>query len=121
MATFFSLQIYSPTTLHLEYNLMHFLFVVHGVHRFGYSNFEQRKWRQQHSSCGGNMQSPIRIDTFRAIPLRMPAVEMVRYHDYLPGPLELRNNGHSGNVDSNLMKNMLCVHNERVLSSCMRL
>ncbi|KAK9692925.1 Eukaryotic-type carbonic anhydrase [Popillia japonica] len=70
-------------------------FKVHGVHRFGYSNFEQRKWRQQHSSCGGNMQSPIRIDTFRAIPLRMPAVEMVRYHDYLPGPLELRNNGHS--------------------------
>ncbi|XP_022910888.2 carbonic anhydrase 2 [Onthophagus taurus] len=70
-------------------------FKVSGIHRFGYSNYEQRNWRREHISCGGEMQSPIRIDSFKAIPLRMPALEMIRFHDYLPGPLDLTNNGHS--------------------------
>lgn len=75
-------------------------------HRFGYSNYEQRKWREEHSSCGGEFQSPIKIDSLKALPLRMPALEMVRYHDLLPGPLELHNNGHSGWLFNNF-KNAL--------------
>lgn len=40
-------------------------------------------------------QSPIRIDSLKAMPLRMPALEMIRYHNFIPGIIELHNNGHS--------------------------
>lgn len=55
-------------------------------------------WQEDHKKCGGQYQSPIQIIRHRAIPLYLRAVEMVGYHDPLPGPLNLTNNGHSGTV-----------------------
>lgn len=63
---------------------------------FGYSKNEQYMWRKAYSECGGVLQSPIPILSDNAIPLPMPALELVRYHNLLPEPLKLHNNGHSG-------------------------
>ncbi|PSN32015.1 hypothetical protein C0J52_18083 [Blattella germanica] len=65
------------------------------VHRFGYARSRQKTWHERHETCGGEYQSPIKIIGHRAIPLSLRAVEMVGYHDPLPGPLSLINNGHS--------------------------
>lgn len=43
----------------------------------------------------GPDQSPISIHTRRAIELDFPAIEFVRYHNPLPTPLVLVNDGHS--------------------------
>ncbi|XP_017786525.1 PREDICTED: carbonic anhydrase 7 [Nicrophorus vespilloides] len=75
-----------------------FSFAASDAHRFGYSQSEQLKWKNINSDCEAGLQSPIGISGHRAIPLTMPALEMVRYHDLLPGPLELHNNGHSASV-----------------------
>lgn len=64
-------------------------------HRFGYARNRQELWQEDHKKCGGKYQSPIQIVRHRAIPLALRAVEMVGYHDPLPGPLNLTNNGHS--------------------------
>lgn len=64
-------------------------------HRFGYSKPEQRRWSKSHESCAGKHQSPIAVTSSRAIPLSMPAIEMVGYNNLLPGPITLHNNGHS--------------------------
>ncbi|KDR08568.1 carbonic anhydrase 9-like isoform X2 [Zootermopsis nevadensis] len=64
-------------------------------HRFGYARNRQVLWQEDHKKCGGENQSPIQIIRHRAIPLPLRAVEMVGYHDPLPGPLNLTNNGHS--------------------------
>jgi hypothetical protein len=56
----------------------------------------QELWHEHHKKCGGEYQSPILIVRHRAIPLPLRAVEMTGYHDPLPGPLNLTNNGHSG-------------------------
>lgn len=68
--------------------------VVH-CHRFGYSEAEQRRWSRQSKHCSGKHQSPIRISSGRAIPLHIPAIETIGYHNLLPGPLLIHNNGHS--------------------------
>lgn len=85
---------------------------------FGYSKAEQKRWQKKHEFCGGKYQSPIAIYTnkvcilvflnfkiiykaknisidFQAVPLAMPAIEMVSYSNLLPGPLVVSNNGHS--------------------------
>ncbi|CAD7077560.1 unnamed protein product [Hermetia illucens] len=68
---------------------------VYGGHRFGYSRAEQRMWSRTHQGCSGKYQSPIAISSGKAIPLTMPALEMVGYHNLLPGPILMHNNGHS--------------------------
>ncbi|XP_018328024.1 carbonic anhydrase 15-like [Agrilus planipennis] len=75
--------------------IWYFIFLDLTNGQFGYSKDEQARWQEQHRSCGGDLQSPIKIDSLKAIPIRMPALEMIRYHDLLPGPLLLHNNGHS--------------------------
>lgn len=65
---------------------------------FGYTGYEQRKWHKNHRSCAGLYQSPIQIESHKAKAQAMPALEMVRYHDLLPGPITLHNNGHSVSV-----------------------
>lgn len=65
-------------------------------HRFSYDTFGQDLWKVNHTSCDGEFQSPIKIDSYKATPIRMPALELIRYQDLLPGPLRLHNNGHSG-------------------------
>ncbi|GFG37052.1 hypothetical protein Cfor_05440 [Coptotermes formosanus] len=67
-------------------------------HRFGYARNRQQLWHEHDKKCGGAYQSPIQIVRDRAIALALRAVEMVGYHDPLPGPLNLTNNGHSGTV-----------------------
>jgi carbonic anhydrase len=50
----------------------------------------------QHTQhCNGRYQSPISIHSRRAIPSAMPAIEFIYYHNPLPGPLTIHNNGHS--------------------------
>ncbi|XP_055544276.1 carbonic anhydrase 7 [Wyeomyia smithii] len=68
-------------------------------HRFGYTKPEQRRWARAHQSCAGRHQSPIAISNNRAIPLNMPAIELVGYNNLLPGPITLHNNGHSVSLD----------------------
>jgi len=60
------------------------------------SCLDQQLWHEDHKDCGGEYQSPIEIDRDRATPRALRAVETVGYHDPLPGPLNLTNNGHSG-------------------------
>lgn len=43
----------------------------------------------------GRHQSPISIHSRRAIPSAMPALEFIYYHNPLPAPLTIHNNGHS--------------------------
>ncbi|CAO1362366.1 unnamed protein product [Diamesa hyperborea] len=65
------------------------------AHRFGYSQGEQRLWKKKHESCRGQHQSPISINSRRSIPTHIPAIEFIYYHNLLPGPLKIHNNGHS--------------------------
>lgn len=74
-------------------------------HRFGYARSRQKLWHKHHETCGGEHQSPIHIVGHRAIPLSLRAVEMVGYHDPLPGPLNLTNNGHSVKLKPEGLKN----------------
>ncbi|XP_055699470.1 carbonic anhydrase 2 [Phlebotomus papatasi] len=64
-------------------------------HRFGYTQAEQRRWAKKHGYCAGKYQSPIAINSRKAIHLTMPALELVGYHNLLPGPILIHNNGHS--------------------------
>lgn len=43
----------------------------------------------------GRHQSPISIHSRRAIPSSMAALEFIYYHNLLPSPLTIHNNGHS--------------------------
>jgi carbonic anhydrase len=45
--------------------------------------------------CSGPDQSPISIHTRRSIPSNFPALEFIFYHNLLPSPLKIHNNGHS--------------------------
>ncbi len=65
-------------------------------HGFGYSRGDQRMWKKKHEHCKGQHQSPISISSRRAIPAKIPALEFIYYHNLLPGPLKVHNNGHSG-------------------------
>ncbi|XP_039312904.1 carbonic anhydrase 9 [Solenopsis invicta] len=64
-----------------------------GIHGFGYSKKEQHLWPQKYESCAGKLQSPVAISTAKAIVLPFPALEMIGYHDFLPTPQILINNG----------------------------
>nr|CAD7444219.1 unnamed protein product [Timema bartmani] len=61
----------------------------------------QRLWSKQHPECGGELQSPIHLVAHKAIPLPLPALEMVRYHNPLPQPIVFTNTGHSVSVSVN--------------------
>nr|CAD7256416.1 unnamed protein product [Timema shepardi] len=61
----------------------------------------QKLWSKQHPECGGKLQSPIHLVAHKAIPLPLPALEMVRYHNPLPQPIVFTNNGHSVSVSVN--------------------
>uniref|UniRef100_A0A1B6CUQ3 Carbonic anhydrase n=1 Tax=Clastoptera arizonana TaxID=38151 RepID=A0A1B6CUQ3_9HEMI len=62
---------------------------------FGYSQDLQRNWSITNTACAGHHQSPIHIDTQTAIPLAIPALEFVGYHNLVPRPISITNNGHS--------------------------
>lgn len=53
----------------------------------------QHLWPQKYKLCAGKLQSPIAISTSKAIPLPLPALEMIGYHDFLPMPQIFANNG----------------------------
>ncbi|XP_015438049.1 PREDICTED: carbonic anhydrase 2-like [Dufourea novaeangliae] len=55
----------------------------------------QHMWIEKFKLCGGKLQSPITISSFKSIAVPLPALEIIGYHNYLPGKLQLRNNGHS--------------------------
>lgn len=59
---------------------------------------DQHMWIQKFKSCSGKLQSPVSISSYKSIALPLPALEVIGYHDFLPGSLHLKNSGHSGNV-----------------------
>ncbi|CAH1405084.1 unnamed protein product [Nezara viridula] len=63
-----------------------------------YTHEEQHKW-EKHCSIG-KRQSPIHIDSELAIPLPFPALEMVGFHNLVPSPVFITNNGHSVEIKS---------------------
>ncbi|GLV41192.1 Carbonic anhydrase 9 [Carabus blaptoides fortunei] len=65
------------------------------AHGFGYGRSEQLQWKNENFGCGGNLQSPIFVNSSTAVPMGMPALEMIGYHTVLSGKLKLQNNGHS--------------------------
>lgn len=75
---------------------------------FGYSKRDQHIWIQNFKLCGGKLQSPVSISSSRAIALPLPAMELIGYHDFLPSPLHLKNNGHSVmiNINKDLKKRL---------------
>ncbi|XP_014477151.1 PREDICTED: carbonic anhydrase 9-like isoform X2 [Dinoponera quadriceps] len=70
-----------------------FFVIVPGITGFGYSKKEQHLWPKTHKLCAGKLQSPVSISTSKAIPLPLPALEMIGYHDFLPMPQTLVNDG----------------------------
>ncbi|KAG5675574.1 hypothetical protein PVAND_005468 [Polypedilum vanderplanki] len=75
------------------------------ANRFGYSITEQLMWKKMHKHCNGRYQSPISIHSRRAIPSAMPAIEFIYYHNPLPGPLTIHNNGQSVSLLSQPFQN----------------
>lgn len=65
---------------------------------WGYRASDQRRWAVLHPACGGRQQSPIAIAARQAIPISIPAMELIGYQNPLPGPLTITNNGHSGMI-----------------------
>ncbi|TMW41689.1 hypothetical protein DOY81_013231, partial [Sarcophaga bullata] len=59
---------------------------------------KQRRWARHHGHCAGKTQSPISVHSSRTIPLHMPAVDMIGYHNVLPYPLKMINNGHTVSI-----------------------
>jgi carbonic anhydrase len=68
------------------------------VFGWGYRASDQRRWAVQYPACGGRQQSPIAISARQAIPISIPAMELIGYQNPLPGPLTITNNGHTGNI-----------------------
>ncbi|XP_004922913.1 carbonic anhydrase 7 [Bombyx mandarina] len=62
---------------------------------WGYRASDQRRWAVLHPACGGRQQSPIAISARQAIPISIPAIELIGYQNPLPGPLTITNTGHS--------------------------
>ncbi|CAK9823533.1 Carbonic anhydrase 2 [Anthophora retusa] len=73
---------------------------------FGYSRRDQHTWIRDFKLCGGKFQSPVSISSIKSVALPLPALEVISYHNYLPNPLHLKNNGHSVaiNVNNHLRK-----------------
>ncbi|XP_020279273.1 carbonic anhydrase 9-like [Pseudomyrmex gracilis] len=69
---------------------------------YGYSKKEQHLWPKKEKLCAGKLQSPVAISTSKAVPLSLPALEMIGYHDFLPTPQILENTGHTGNCSLSL-------------------
>ncbi|EFN75460.1 Carbonic anhydrase 9 [Harpegnathos saltator] len=67
--------------------------IVPSTSGFGYGKREQHLWPKTHKLCAGKLQSPVSISTSKAIPLPLPALEMIGYHDFLPMPQTLINDG----------------------------
>lgn len=65
-----------------------------------YDILDQRIWQREFKLCGGKLQSPVSISssTSKSIPIPLPALETIGYHDFLPTPLYLKNSGHSGTI-----------------------
>lgn len=53
----------------------------------------------------GRHQSPISIHSRRAIPSGMAALEFIYYHNPLPAPLTIHNNGHSVSLQTPKLEN----------------
>lgn len=74
------------------------MILYYAVHGWGYRASDQRRWAVLHPACGGRQQSPIAIAARQAIPISIPAMELIGYQNPLPGPLTITNNGHSGEL-----------------------
>ncbi|XP_032680730.1 carbonic anhydrase 9-like [Odontomachus brunneus] len=79
--------------------------IVPSTNGFGYSKREQHLWPKTHKLCAGKLQSPVSISTSKAIPLPLPALEMIGYHDFLPMPQTLTNDGRT--VKLTINKNVM--------------
>ncbi|BES95455.1 anhydrase [Nesidiocoris tenuis] len=73
---------------------------VYASHHFRYSKGEQESWTNFSTSCIGQHQSPIRIYSSSALPVAIPALEMVGFHNLIPHPIWMTNNGHSVEIKS---------------------
>lgn len=73
---------------------------------WGYRASDQRRWAVLHPACGGRQQSPIAITARQAIPISIPAMELIGYQNPLPGPLTVTNNGHSGRSSDSVCTRM---------------
>ncbi|XP_031832164.1 carbonic anhydrase [Nomia melanderi] len=80
-------------------NLLTTISLVRG--HFGYSRKDQYMWIQKFKMCSGKLQSPVSISSSKSIAVPLPALEVIGYHDYLPGTLRLKNNGHSVTMSTN--------------------
>ncbi|XP_058794892.1 carbonic anhydrase 2-like [Phymastichus coffea] len=63
--------------------------------KFDYTQSGQQSWYNDFPECSGQWQSPIVIAASRSVALPLPALEMIGYHDFLPLPLVLTNNGYT--------------------------
>ncbi|KAI4491340.1 hypothetical protein M0802_010273 [Mischocyttarus mexicanus] len=68
---------------------------------FGYKKRDQYTWAQRFKSCAGKLQSPIALSSSKSIPMALPALEMIGFHDLLPLPVTIENNGHSVTLNIN--------------------
>lgn len=68
---------------------------VHASRHFRYSKSEQATWNNFSASCVGQHQSPIHIFSNAALPVAIPALEMVGFRNLIPHPIWITNNGHS--------------------------
>ncbi|XP_047366535.1 carbonic anhydrase-like isoform X1 [Vespa velutina] len=76
---------------------------------FGYRKRDQHMWAQHFKFCAGKLQSPIALSSSKSIPLSFPALEMIGFHDLLPFPITLENDGHSVklNINRTISRNQL--------------
>ncbi|KAF6206801.1 hypothetical protein GE061_018037 [Apolygus lucorum] len=80
--------------------LMGLVAAVYGSYHFKYSNAEQKSWNNFSTICKGKHQSPIHIFSSTALPVAIPALEMVGFHNLIPHPIWITNNGHSVEIKS---------------------
>ncbi|XP_043681429.1 carbonic anhydrase 2-like isoform X1 [Vespula pensylvanica] len=76
---------------------------------FGYRKRDQHMWAQHFKLCAGKLQSPIALSSSKSIPLSFPALEMIGFHNLLPFPITLENDGHSVklNINRNISRDQL--------------
>ena len=75
----------------------------------------QHLWLKDHKLCAGKLQSPIALSSARSLPLPLPALETIGYHNFLKNPVNLKNDGHSGNFSYANIKWGSCVILDNVL------
>ncbi|XP_012283280.1 carbonic anhydrase 2 isoform X2 [Orussus abietinus] len=83
--------------MYLEYQIVCLLVIVMGI----LDTVHDHIWAQTFKRCSGKWQSPIAISSTKAVPLPLPAVEMIGYHNFLSGPITMKNTGKSLSITVN--------------------